>query len=109
VRIVDAVQRSGWTFLTNHTHVLICLARDPDVVLRDVASQTGITERAVQKIVADLEVAGVITRLRVGRRNRYVVQPNGYLRHPLVSDVRIAELVDLLLCLESELAVPTGG
>lgn len=109
MRIVEIVQRSGWTFLTNHTHVLICLARDPDVVLRDVASQTGITERAVQKIVADLEAGGVITRLRIGRRNRYVVRSDGYLRHPLVSDVPIGDLLDLLLCPTSGLAMSTGG
>ncbi len=60
-----------WTFLSNHAHVLVCLAIDPDARLRDVALSVGITERAVQKIVSDLEEAGVIIRERSGRRNSY--------------------------------------
>ena len=58
-----------WTFLSNHAHVLVCLAQDPDARLRDVALSVGITERAVQKIVSDLAAAGVIERERAGRRN----------------------------------------
>jgi predicted transcriptional regulator len=90
------VKRDGWTFFTNHGHVLVCLATDPEVLLRDVATSIGITERAVQQIVGDLEQAGVIIRLRVGRRNRYVVRREEQFRHPVELGVTIGEFVDLV-------------
>jgi DNA-binding Lrp family transcriptional regulator len=83
-------------FLTNHAHVVICLTRDSEVLLRDVAIQVGITERAVQKIVGDLERAGVITRCRVGRRNRYVVRREATLRHPIEATATVGDLIDLV-------------
>ena len=64
----------AWTFLTNHAHVLLCIAKEPEARMRDVATLVGITERAVQRIVADLEEAGYIARIRHGRRNRYKVR-----------------------------------
>ena len=73
----------SWTFLSNHAHVLLMIARDPEVKLRDVATEVGITERAVQRIVADLEAGSYIERERVGRRNRYKVHPELPLRHPV--------------------------
>jgi predicted ArsR family transcriptional regulator len=85
----------GWTFLTNHAHVLLAVARDPDVRLRDVAADVGITERAAQAIVADLEAAGYLTRERVGRRNRYHVEPDLPFRHPAEREHRIGELLAL--------------
>jgi DNA-binding IclR family transcriptional regulator len=85
-----------WTFLTNHTHVLVCLMRDPGMRLRDVAQAVGITERAVQKIVLDLEEAGVLIRQRDGRRNRYRIRPGKYLRHPLEHHCQLSDLLDLL-------------
>ncbi len=91
------MKREGWTFLTNHGHVLVCLARQPDILLRDVAACTGITERAVQQIVADLEAAGIITRHKTGRRNTYSVSRDGTLRHPLEADISIGEFIDLLV------------
>jgi DNA-binding MarR family transcriptional regulator len=63
-----------WTFLTNHSHVLFCIARDPEVRMRDVAQAVGVTERAVQRIVGELTEAGYLTRERDGRRNRYEVR-----------------------------------
>ncbi len=90
------MKRDGWTFLTNHGHVLVCLAGEPDVLLRDVATRIGITERAVQQLVADLERAGVIVRVRVGRRNRYVVRRDERFRHHLEAGVTIGEFVDLV-------------
>jgi DNA-binding transcriptional ArsR family regulator len=96
--IVFRMSRDGWTFLTNHGHVLVCLAVEPDVLLRDVASNIGITERAVQQIVADLERAGVIVRLRVGRRNRYILRREEEFRHPVEAGVTVGELVDLVEC-----------
>jgi DNA-binding Lrp family transcriptional regulator len=90
------MSRDGWTFLTNHGHVLVCLAVEPDVLLRDVASSIGITERAVQQIVSDLERAGVIVRLRVGRRNRYILRREEEFRHPVEAGVTIGGFVDLV-------------
>lgn len=87
--------RATWTFLSNHAHTLICLARDPEMRLRDVAEQVGITERAVQRLVAELEEAGALTRERVGRRNRYVINTNLALRHPLESHATLEDLLRL--------------
>jgi hypothetical protein len=87
----------SWTFLSNHAHVLICIARDPSIRLRDVASQVGITERAAQRIVSDLVAAGYLERQRDGRRNRYRVDLDGRLRHPLESDARLSDVLGCLL------------
>lgn len=87
----------AWTFLNNHAHTLICLARNPDAVLRDVAQQVGITERAVQLITRDLVECGVLLRHRVGRCNTYIINPHYPLRHPLESDHTIEELLSMLL------------
>ena len=86
----------GWTFFTNHSHVLICLAREPDLRLRDVAERVGITERAVQRIVADLEEAAILTRSRDGRRNRYQVHAGQTLRHPIEAHCTIGDLLKLV-------------
>lgn len=87
---------TGWTFLTNHTHVLAVLHSAPDLVLRQVAVQVGITERAVQRIVQDLEDGGFIRRERVGRQNRYDVLTNEPLRHPIESHRKIGDLLKLI-------------
>jgi DNA-binding MarR family transcriptional regulator len=86
-----------WTFLSNHAHVLVCLAQDPDARLRDVALSVGITERAVQKIVSDLEAAGVVTRERAGRRNSYRLRLDVPLRHALESHKTVGTLLSLVL------------
>ena len=86
-----------WTFLSNHAHVLVCLALDPDARLRDVALSVGITERAVQKIVSDLEAAGVIVRERAGRRNSYRLDLDVPLRHALESHKTVGTLLSLVL------------
>jgi len=85
--------RHTWTFLSNHSHVLICLARQPDQRLREVAQLVGITERAVQKIVADLEEGGVLTRVRAGRRNRYEIDPTAPMRHPVEGGKTVGDLL----------------
>ena len=87
----------AWTFLTNHAHVLLCLAREPEVRMRDVAHLVGITERAVQRIVADLEEAEYIERSRHGRRNRYEVRTDLPLRHPIERHERVSSLITLVL------------
>lgn len=93
---VTSTASSTWTFLTNHAHVLLCLAADPEVRLRDVADQVGITERAVQHIVSDLAAAGVVERTREGRRNRYTLHPEAPLRHPLEAHRHVADLMTLV-------------
>jgi MarR-like DNA-binding transcriptional regulator SgrR of sgrS sRNA len=88
---------SGWTFLSNHAHVLLCVAREPEVRLREVAHRVGITERAVQRIVADLEEGGYLSRSREGRRNRYVLHLDRPLRHPVESHRDVGVLLNLFL------------
>lgn len=85
-----------WTFLTNHSHVLILISRNPDVVLRHVALQVGITERAVQRIIADLEEAGIIEREKVGRQNHYRIMADRPLRHSVESHRTIGDLLSLM-------------
>lgn len=85
-----------WTFLTNHSHVLLCLVREPGLLMREIAERVGVTERAVQKIVADLEAAGVLERQREGRRNRYGIDPSRPLRHPVEAHCRVRDLLDLV-------------
>lgn len=86
----------AWTLLSNHGHVLVCLGIDPEARIRDVADRVGITERAVQLIVADLEDGGYLTRTRVGRRNRYRVRKMARFRHPLERAVRVGNFLDLV-------------
>jgi predicted ArsR family transcriptional regulator len=85
-----------WTFFTNHAHVLLCIAQDPDIRMRDVAAKVGITERAAQRIVAELEQEGYLHHERVGRRNHYRLVPDSPLRHPLEEHVAIGQVLDLL-------------
>ena len=89
--------KPAWTFLTNHAHVLLCIAREPEVRMRDVAHLVGITERAVQRIVADLEEAGYVERSRHGRRNRYEVRTDLPLRHPIERHERVSSLITIVL------------
>lgn len=88
--------RADWTFLTNHGHVLLCLAQEPACRMRDVAERVGITERAVQRIVADLEEAGYLERIREGRRNRYELHDELPLRHPVEQHRQISALLELV-------------
>lgn len=93
----EAAASRHWTFLSNHGHVLVCLAQNPDARLRDVAQAVGITERAVQKIVSDLEAAGVVIREREGRRNRYWLHTERPLRHPIESHRTVGALLAMVL------------
>ncbi len=92
----ETATTKGWTFLTNHAHVLIVLHAQPDLVLREVAIRVGITERAVQRIVQDLEDEGFIRRQKVGRKNHYEVRTNEALRHPIESHRKIGDLLNLI-------------
>ncbi|UEL27765.1 winged helix-turn-helix domain-containing protein [Pseudarthrobacter sp. L1SW] len=95
-----------WTFLTNHAHVLLTIARDPQVRLRELAATVGITERAAQKIAADLAEAGYITRTRQGRRNIYSVVSGRPFRHPIDSGHQLDELLAVLV---PERGLPAEG
>jgi DNA-binding Lrp family transcriptional regulator len=88
---------ASWTFLSNYSHVLICLATDPQMRMRDVALQVGITERAVQRIIADLEASAVIKRTRAGRQNSYEIDLGAPLRHPLESHRNVGDLLAAIL------------
>jgi DNA-binding IclR family transcriptional regulator len=85
-----------WTFVTNHTQVLLCLAENSEVRLREVAEAVGITERAAQRIVADLVESGYVVRKRVGRRNQYTVNRDREMRHDAQLGHQIGPLLDLL-------------
>lgn len=85
-----------WTFLTNHFHVLVCLSRDPTARIRDLADMVGITQRAVQRIIAELVEDKAIRISKDGRRNVYTINPRKRLRHPLESKHTIGEILDIL-------------
>jgi hypothetical protein len=92
----DQLLHPEWTFLSNHTHVLHCIFLWPDIRIRDIALKVLITERAVQRIVVDLEQAGYLKRKRVGRQNRYRLDPRLHLRHPLEDHVEVGRLLTVL-------------
>jgi predicted transcriptional regulator len=85
-----------WTFLSNHGQVLLCIARDPDVRLREIGEQVGITERAAYRIVRELSDAGYLRRERNGRRNRYTITSHLGLPDPLARDRSIGDLLGVL-------------
>lgn len=86
----------GWTFLTNHAQVLVCIARDPGVRLRDIGDRVGITERATHRIVAELADAGYITRHRNGRRNHYTINAHLPLPDTIAHEQNIGQLLEIL-------------
>ncbi len=90
-------RRSSWTFLTSHARVLLTIAGDPSVRMRDVAETCRLTERAVQAVIADLEAGGYLTRVRVGRRNQYKIVPGTLFRHPAEAGQEVAGLLGLLM------------
>jgi hypothetical protein len=104
MRMSEPDEHAGtWTLLTGHGHVLVEIARNPDARIRDIAAVAGLTERAVQAIVADLEAAGYLTRTRTGRRSVYTVNPDKLFRHPAQEGHRVGPFLDLLA------AVGDGG
>jgi DNA-binding MarR family transcriptional regulator len=92
----DQAAALAWTFLSNHGHVLLCIARDSNVRVREIALSVGITERAVQRILGELDDAGVIARTRHGRRTHYEINERLPLRHPIEADHSIGELIRLV-------------
>jgi DNA-binding IclR family transcriptional regulator len=95
-RMDSGQERGSWTLLTGHGHVLVEIARNPAARLRDIAAVAGITERAVQGIISDLEAAGYITRRREGRSNRYSVNPDSMFRHSAQDGHRVGPFLALL-------------
>jgi predicted ArsR family transcriptional regulator len=88
--------QTGWHFVTNHTQVLLCISANPDIRLRDIAARVGITERAAQRIVADLVSEGYVMGHRTGRRNHYAINREKEMRHPAQFGYEIGPLLDLL-------------
>jgi predicted ArsR family transcriptional regulator len=84
------------SFLSNHTLVLLSVARSPDMRVRDIAKAVGITERATQAILSELDRDGYVDRIRIGRRSHYRVRRAAKLRHPLASDTAVGDLLDVL-------------
>ncbi|MBV9414144.1 MAG: winged helix-turn-helix transcriptional regulator [Solirubrobacterales bacterium] len=94
---------SSWQFVTNHTQVLLCIARDPDIRVRDIADAVGVTLGSAQRIIADLVDAGYVQRERQGRRNRYLINRDApMLRHAAQEGHDIGGLLDLLRLAESD-------
>ncbi len=85
-----------WTFFTNHAHVLFSISEDPDITLREVALKVGITERATQRIVAELEDGGYLRHEKKGRRNHYELLDDAALRHPIEQHIRTGDLIQIL-------------
>ncbi|MGI5290614.1 helix-turn-helix transcriptional regulator [Nonomuraea polychroma] len=94
--MTDLGKPPAWAFLSNHAHVLVCLDRDPDTTMREVAEQVGITLRAVQGIVAHLVEEGYLVVERHGRRNHYTLDRTRHLRHPLEQHSTVGDLLDAL-------------
>ena len=95
-----------WTFITNHARVLLVIAQDPDVRLRDIASTLDITERAAQRIVTELVDEGYLTRKREGRRNSYKVHPKKPMRAAQARQTEIGEVLEILLANQNPLEHP---
>src|ERR671923_72921 len=93
----SGTQDHSFRFVTNHAHVLQCIAEDPDARLRDIASTVGITERTAAEIVNDLEQAGYLTKTRNGRRNQYTVEGHKRLRHPRLKGLTASQVIALIL------------
>ena len=87
----------GWTVFSNHAHVLVCLADNPLARFRDIADRVGVTERTAVRVVRDLEEVEMLTRVKEGRRNRYVINTHAHLRHPLESHCTVGELLATIL------------
>jgi DNA-binding Lrp family transcriptional regulator len=94
---VSANQTPSWSFLTNHAQVLLCIAHDPGIRLREIGDTVGITERAAHRIVGELADAGYISRQRAGRRNHYTIQPNAPLPDALARDNKVGDLLAILI------------
>lgn len=89
-------KKPDWTFLSNHGHVLLCLHSEPELPVKEIALRVGITERAVHRIISELAREGYIKKERIGRKNRYTLEPNKQLRHPIEAHTKIKALLNLI-------------
>ncbi|MGX1032775.1 DNA-binding IclR family transcriptional regulator [Streptomyces ambofaciens] len=97
-RMVEVpASHTGWTFVTNHARVLAAIADNPNIRIRDIAARCRLTERAVQRIISDLEQDGYLSHTRDGRTNTYRIQPDQVLRHPAEAGLTVASLLSLLV------------
>jgi len=103
------MEKSRWTFLSNHGRVFVYIAKNPSTTQGTIAREVGLTLRGVQKIVSDLESAGYILRFREGRRNYYVVNPNLPMRHPLESNHSVGDILIALGCPQTTKGQPVTG
>ena len=94
----------NWTFLTNHSHVLLCIASNPDILTKDIARLVGITERSAQRIISELEDEGYLSHEKVGRRNHYQVHADKPLRHPLEGHLMVEAILEVLTPAEKALS-----
>ncbi|MBS1717555.1 MAG: winged helix-turn-helix transcriptional regulator [Armatimonadetes bacterium] len=94
-------KKLGWSFLSSTSLVLVCLSSNPTMKMKDVAKRVGITERSVQRIVAELEAMGVLKRTRIGRQNRYEIDPGVPMRHELEAHRSVGDLLETLLPCEA--------
>ena len=85
-----------WTFLTNHGQLLLCIAKEPGLSLREIGDRVGITERAAHRIVAELETSGYLSRRRNGRRNRYTLEPHLPLPDSIARERQVGDLIEVL-------------
>ena len=88
---------SHWTFFSNYAHVLVCLAETPEATLREVADRVGITERTTLRLITHLDEAGILKRVRHGRRNSYVIDTSIHLRHPIEEHCTVGEMLQMIL------------
>ncbi len=88
---------TDWTFFSNYAHVLVCLAENPEARLREVADRVGITERSAQRLISHLDEAGILTRVKHGRRNSYMIDTGVHLRHPIEEHCTVGQLLNLIL------------
>ncbi len=86
-----------WTFFSNYAHVLVCLAESPDSTLREIADRVGITERSAMRLITHLDEAGILERVKHGRRNSYVIDTSAHLRHPIEEHCTVGELLTVIL------------
>ncbi|MGC0387550.1 helix-turn-helix transcriptional regulator [Streptomyces sp. SAI-129] len=98
----------GWTFVTNHARVLAAIADNPNIRIRDIAAHCRLTERAVQRIISDLEHDGYLSHTRDGRTNTYRIQPDKVLRHPAEAGLTVASLLSLLVQDETDRGRPSA-
>lgn len=97
-----------WTFFSNYAHVLVCLAQNPRALLREVAERVGVTERTAMRLITRLDEAGILKRVKQGRRNFYQIETSEHLRHPLEAHCTIEQLLGMILQQAGNSANHTG-